>query len=131
MFLFGFVRALQSRFGWDVKVVVPSGQRSWAGKAYAVRLPLRCELTWQIADVCTGEYFYARLPDGLEGERSHERRPLRPEDGEAQEMVLLNSTPATCTSIGLHNLYPGEIDLVITGPNVGRNSSTAFAMRYD
>ena len=89
------------------------------------------ELTWQIADVCTGEYFYARLPDGLEGERSHERRPLRPEDGEAQEMVLLNSTPATCTSIGLHNLYPGEIDLVITGPNVGRNSSTAFAMRYD
>jgi len=130
MFLFGFVRALQSRFGWDVKVVVPSGQRSWAGKAYA------------IADVCTGEYYYraspvsarwsdlaARLPDGLQGERSHQRRELRPEDGEAHEMVLLNSTPATCTSIGLHNLYPGEIDLVITGPNVGRNSSTAFAMR--
>lgn len=42
MFLFGFVRALQTRFGWDVKVVVPSGQRSWAGKAYAVR-PRRLE----------------------------------------------------------------------------------------
>lgn len=51
-------------------------------------------------------------------------------------------TPATCTNIALHNLYPGEIDLVISGPNReycaliwvadmcadGRNSSAAFAM---
>lgn len=26
-------------------------------------------------------------------------------------------TPATCANIGLHNLYPGEIDFVISGPN--------------
>lgn len=28
-------------------------------------------------------------------------------------------TPATCANIGLHNLYPGEIDFVISGPNRG------------
>jgi tubulin---tyrosine ligase len=32
-------------------------------------------------------------------------------------------TPATCTNISLHNLYKGEIDLVLSGPNYGRNTS--------
>lgn len=26
-------------------------------------------------------------------------------------------TPATCSNIALHNIYPGEIDLVLSGPN--------------
>ncbi|KAG8988634.1 hypothetical protein FRB90_002632, partial [Tulasnella sp. 427] len=37
-------------------------------------------------------------------------------------------TPATCTNIALHNLYPGQIDLVISGPNYGRNTSSAFSL---
>ncbi|KAI6101957.1 survival protein sure-like phosphatase/nucleotidase [Pisolithus croceorrhizus] len=37
-------------------------------------------------------------------------------------------TPASCTNISLHNLYPGEIDLVISGPNFGRNTSAAFSL---
>ncbi|WVQ86324.1 5'/3'-nucleotidase SurE [Cryptococcus gattii] len=44
------------------------------------------------------------------------------------EWVLLSGTPSSCANIALHNLYPGEIDLVISGPNHGRNSSTAFAL---
>lgn len=35
-------------------------------------------------------------------------------------------TPATCTNIALHNLYPGEIDLVVSGPNFGRNTACEF-----
>jgi 5'/3'-nucleotidase SurE len=42
--------------------------------------------------------------------------------------ILLDGTPATCSNIALHNLYPGQIDLVISGPNLGRNTSSAFAL---
>ena len=42
--------------------------------------------------------------------------------------TLLDGTPATCSNIALHNLYPGEIQLVVSGPNYGRNTSSAFAL---
>ncbi|OCF36724.1 5'/3'-nucleotidase SurE [Kwoniella heveanensis CBS 569] len=112
--IFAFCKLLQSRLGWDVRVVIPDCQKSWVGKAYA------------ISDVITASYFYPLEPDGLKGEITTTPRPLK--EGETMEWVLLSSTPASCTNIALHNLYPGEIDLVISGPNHGRNSSTAFAL---
>ena len=56
-------------------------------------------------------------------------------------------TPATCANVALHNLYPGEIDLVvctclpflsylivnpiqISGPNFGRNTSGWLLQSY-
>lgn len=75
------------------------------------------------------------------GEKCDAPRPL--EDGEVGEWILLEGvcvypyravsvtysyfwgvkqTPATCTNIGLHNLYPDEIDLVVSGPNFGTNT---------
>jgi 5'/3'-nucleotidase SurE len=42
--------------------------------------------------------------------------------------ILLGGTPATCSNIALHNLYPGQVDLVLSGPNYGRNTSSAFAL---
>ncbi|WWC89478.1 5'/3'-nucleotidase SurE [Kwoniella dendrophila CBS 6074] len=112
--IFSFCKLLQSRLGWDVKVVIPDCQKSWVGKAYA------------ISDVISASYFYPLEPDGLTGDITTKSRPLR--EGETMEWMLLSGTPATCTNIALHNLYPGEIDLVVSGPNHGRNSSTAFAL---
>ncbi|WWD17425.1 5'/3'-nucleotidase SurE [Kwoniella shandongensis] len=112
--IFSFCKLLQTRLGWDVKVVIPDRQKSWVGKAYA------------ISDVIAASYFYPLEPDGLNGEITTTARPLR--EGETMEWIMLSGTPATCTNIALHNLYPGEIDLVISGPNHGRNSSTAFAL---
>lgn len=44
-------------------------------------------------------------------------------------MILLDGTPATCASIALHNLFaPDSFDFVISGPNFGRNTSSAFAL---
>lgn len=60
------------------------------------------------------------------GETSPVSRPLRP--GEIDEWILLDGTPATCANVAIHNLYPGKIDLVVSGPNMGRNTSAAFAM---
>ncbi|WVR07178.1 5'/3'-nucleotidase SurE [Kwoniella sp. DSM 27419] len=112
--IFAFCKLLQSRLGWDVRVVIPDCQKSWVGKAYA------------ISDIISASYFYPLEPDGLKGEVTTTPRPLK--EGETMEWVMLSSTPASCTNIALHNLYPGEIDMVISGPNHGRNSSTAFAL---
>ncbi|KAJ7181682.1 survival protein sure-like phosphatase/nucleotidase [Mycena crocata] len=112
-YIFNFYRHLTA-LGWEVKVVVPSSQKSWIGKAF------------HITEVTQGRYFYPTGPDGLAGETSSTSRPLK--DGEAAEWILLDGTPATCANVGLHNIYPGEIDLVISGPNLGRNTSSAFAL---
>ncbi|THH34088.1 hypothetical protein EUX98_g73 [Antrodiella citrinella] len=93
-YIYGLYKHLTQDLGWDVKVVIPSSQKSWIGKAY------------QITDVIHGRYFYPRGPS------------------EYSTFV----TPATCSNVALHNLYPGEIDLVISGPNLGRNTSAAFSL---
>ncbi|KAJ7254088.1 sure-like protein [Mycena haematopus] len=111
-YIFSFYNHLAA-LGWNVKVVLPSSQKSWIGKAF------------HITEITKGRYFYPRGPDGLTGETSAASRPLK--EGEVGEWVLLDGTPATCANVGLHNLYPG-IDLVISGPNLGRNTSSAFAL---
>ncbi|KAL7410222.1 survival protein sure-like phosphatase/nucleotidase [Mrakia frigida] len=111
--IFSFARQLEATLGWDVKVVVPSSQKSWIGKAY------------QIRDTIVGSYYYPTEPHGL-GETSTTSRPLK--DGEVAEWILLDGTPATCSNVALFNLFPEGIDLVISGPNHGRNSSSAFAL---
>lgn len=101
-----------------------------AGKAY------------QIKDIISGRYYYPKDPgtplllyikavltwvtDG-KGEISEKSRPLQ--EGEIGQWILLDGvslsvlslccpptvlqTPATCANIALHNLYNGEIDLVV------------------
>ncbi|KAH8102641.1 sure-like protein [Cristinia sonorae] len=113
-YIYGLYRHLKDDLGWDVKVVIPSSQKSWIGKAY------------QITETVKGRYFYPRQPDGVQGDLSEFPRPLK--DGEHAEWVLLDGTPATCANIALHNLYPGQIDLLISGPNLGRNTSAAFSL---
>ncbi|KAF9651382.1 sure-like protein [Thelephora ganbajun] len=112
-YIFGWYRHLTQDLGWDVKVVIPSTQKSWIGKAY------------HIQDIIKGRYYYPKGADG-QGETSPSPRSLR--EGEIGEWILLDATPASCANIALHNLFPGEIDLVISGPNFGRNTSSAFSL---
>lgn len=50
------------------------------------------------------------------------------ENEEDYWVVISNGTPASCTQLGLYSLFPsrGAIDLVISGPNHGRNASTIY-----
>jgi 5'/3'-nucleotidase SurE len=52
------------------------------------------------------------------------------DDGPTQDewVIIENGTPASCTQLGLHNLFTNrpQIDLVISGPNHGRNASTIY-----
>ncbi|BGP44781.1 hypothetical protein JCM10450v2_000595 [Rhodotorula kratochvilovae] len=115
-FIWPFARALVDLLNADVRVVIPASQKSWVGKAY------------HIAEKTTGVYYYP--PVGSEDGTGGEARELPRERKEGEmEWILLQGTPATCASIGLNNLFePDSFDLVISGPNFGRNTSTAFAM---
>jgi 5'/3'-nucleotidase SurE len=48
----------------------------------------------------------------------------------ADEWVLIDGTPASCVQIGLYHFFQdkGPIDLVISGPNYGRNTTSVFAL---
>ncbi|KAM0793196.1 hypothetical protein ACM66B_000666 [Microbotryomycetes sp. NB124-2] len=115
-FVYPLARAL-IKAGFPVKVCIPDGQRSWISNSFL------------IAQQATGMYYYPRGPDGTQGEWSDLPRPLK--DGEdAGEWIALKGTPATCANIMLHSLFPPHdtFDILVSGPNLGRNTGTAFAM---
>lgn len=43
-------------------------------------------------------------------------------------MYAVNGTPADCVSLGVHTLYPGPPDLVVSGINLGLNFGSAFLL---
>ena len=85
---------------------------------------------------------YYPLRDNFHGDHpgtrecwSHVRRPVNTERGEVGEWVLVDGVPSTCTNIGLFTgdaLFGAEnadpIDLVLSGPNFGRNTGAAFSV---
>ena len=48
----------------------------------------------------------------------------------ADPWILVNSTPASCTQLGLFHAFTDrpKIDLLVSGPNFGRNSTAVFAL---
>ncbi|RMZ87810.1 hypothetical protein DV736_g4966, partial [Chaetothyriales sp. CBS 134916] len=103
---------LQSH-GHQVSVVLPNVQRSWIGKAHMVGQNL------------TPSYFRPGTllkDDGIES--------TRPFTDGGEEWILLDGTPASCVGIGLHHLFNnrGPVDLVLSGPNYGRNTTAVFAL---
>lgn len=57
-------------------------------------------------------------------------RPLAVGAEEKEEWVLVDGTPASCVQIGLYHFFKdrGPIDLVVSGPNYGRNSTAVFSL---
>ena len=53
---------------------------------------------------------------------------LEPKDHsiDGHHCYLVNGFPADCVALGIHNLYPEKPDLVISGINMGKNSSLPF-----
>jgi 5'/3'-nucleotidase SurE len=101
---------------WDISVVIPDSQKSWISKAFHI-----------------GEKITATFYDPKTGTTSSKQQSQ-------EDWVLLNGfavcpfqliagTPSTCTNIGLHHVSgEKDFDLVISGPNFGRNSSTVFTL---
>ncbi|CAA7265780.1 unnamed protein product [Cyclocybe aegerita] len=94
-YVLGLYKHLTRHLGWDVKVVLPSAQKSWIGKAYHIK------------EVTRGGYFYPR-EDGT-GETSQRSRALK--DGELAEWILLDGPTSFLIFIQTLNVprYPAQI----------------------
>ncbi|PKY08196.1 sure-like protein [Aspergillus campestris IBT 28561] len=118
-YVHSLVQSLQSA-GHVVSVVLPHVQRSWIGKAHLVGAAVKPTYfrpgTLHKDDGTTHDF-----PRGhIDGE----------DDEEGDEWVLIDSTPASCVQIGLYHFFQerGPIDMVVSGPNYGRNSTALFAL---
>lgn len=95
-------------------MILPHQQRSWIGKAHFVD------------QVTKPTYFRPGLVHQDDG-TTHDQPSVSKAD---EEWVLINGTPATCAQLGLFHFFQdqGPFDLVISGPNYGRNSTSLFSM---
>lgn len=74
---------------------------------------------------------YYRPSANVHGEDVEGTTHSRPSaDGNVEEWILVDGTPASCVQIGLNHFFQdrGPIDLVVSGPNYGRNTTALFAL---
>ena len=120
-YVHSLVRELQ-KAGHLVSVCLPHAQRSWVGKAHMIGQTVK-------------PLYYRPSPtfdptpaaaDKVQG-TTH---PRPSSDPAVEEWVLVDSTPATAAQIGLHHFFRDRppVDLVISGPNYGRNTTAVFAL---
>ncbi|KAJ5746472.1 hypothetical protein N7520_011654 [Penicillium odoratum] len=104
------VNALQSS-GHLVSVAIPAASRSWIGKAHIIEASL------------TASYVH---PDSFREDGTWDETATPPTSSDW--VVIQNGTPASCAQLGLYNLFTDRppVDLVISGPNHGRNASTIY-----
>ncbi|KAF4978782.1 hypothetical protein FZEAL_4896 [Fusarium zealandicum] len=103
--------------GHTVSVCLPHTQRSWIGKAHMIGQTLKP--------------VYYRPSSVIHGEDSQGTTHQRPaSSGDVEEWILIDGTPASCVQIGLHHFFQdrGPVDLVVSGPNYGRNTTAVFAL---
>jgi len=115
------IRDLQAA-GHTVSVCLPHSQRSWIGKAHIIGQTVKPTY------YRPAEHFDVTLDQvSSEPQGSTHSRPSRNGD---EEWVLVDGTPASAAQIGIHHLFKhrGPIDLVVSGPNYGRNSTSVFAL---
>jgi len=114
-YVHSLVKTLQAA-GHNVSVCLPNTQRSWIGKAHLVGKTL------------TPTYF---TPGTLHKDDGITRsRPFAQGSDQPEEWILVDGTPASCVQIGLYHFFQdkGPIDMVISGPNYGRNSTAVFGL---
>lgn len=99
--------------GHTVSVIVPHTQRSWIGKAHIVGQDVQATYYWPPSS----------NPETHEEDSSTDRDHRHP-------WVLVNSTPASCVQLALGHFFKDRepIDLVVSGPNYGRNTTAVFAL---
>ncbi|TPX18075.1 uncharacterized protein E0L32_011845 [Thyridium curvatum] len=128
-YVHALVRALQAA-GHTVSVCLPHTQRSWIGKAHLIGHTVRP--TYYRPPTEAASPVPAGLPGATDDGSTHARPWRRSSPGEQapEEWVLVDGTPASCVQIGLHHFFRerGAVDLVVSGPNYGRNTTAVFAL---
>ncbi|AQZ14249.1 PBY1 (YBR094W) [Zygosaccharomyces parabailii] len=124
-----FVRYLRQNYPeWQLTVCVPHVQRSWIGKAHFAGKSLSAQFLYSKIDaednLCLGPFVQPQMPlEGSKLPRNCQNSEVADDD---IEWILVDGTPASCANIGLYHLCDKPFHLVISGPNVGRNTSSAY-----
>ncbi|KAI0594147.1 hypothetical protein F4775DRAFT_606752 [Biscogniauxia sp. FL1348] len=144
-YVHSLVRELQ-KAGHTVSVCLPHTQRSWIGKAHMIGqtvkpLYYRPSATFDpspsAAHKAQGTTYtrpsqHRRNGDasGSGAEKKDETANGGAAEEEEEEWILVDGTPASCAQIGLHHFFQdkGPVDLVVSGPNYGRNTTAVFAL---
>lgn len=116
-----FVSAVLKYTDWDITIAVPFSQKSWIGKAHFA------------GNDVTVKFIYSSLSkpedNSYQGPFATSQASLKADPDLKEWCLIDNGTPATCTDIGLNHLTGRDnVDLVVSGPNVGRNSSVIYAL---
>ena len=123
---------LKFRPDWNITIVLPNIQRSWNSKAHLAGKDLT--LTYIYTDPTNTENnnYFGPFQYSIKDQLSNYNLP-----NNCIEWCLIDGTPASCVNIALHHFKPSssssssidgsnKFDLVISGPNVGRNTSAAY-----
>ncbi|CCH45978.1 hypothetical protein BN7_5565 [Wickerhamomyces ciferrii] len=112
------VDAISKYTNWNLSIVVPNTQRSWIGKAHFAGKDLTASFIYTEND---------NISNSFKGPFPTPQSELNNQG--LKEWALIDGTPASCTDIGVHHIYnqeKGPVDLVISGPNFGRNSTALY-----
>jgi tubulin--tyrosine ligase len=122
-YVHSLVRSLQAA-GHLVSVCLPHTQRSWIGKAHMIGQTVKP--TYYRPPPPSAPAAGLAASGGADG--STHARPSATAD--VEEWILVDGTPASCVQIGLHHFFGdrGPVDLVLSGPNYGRNTTAVFAL---
>ncbi|KAI9762119.1 MAG: hypothetical protein M4579_000599 [Chaenotheca gracillima] len=113
-YIHSLASTLQSA-GHTISVVLPHIQRSWIGKAHIVGALVKPT--------------YFRPGTLHQDDGTTHSRPLPP-GSKGEEWILIDGSPASCVQVGLYHFFQdrGPVDLVLSGPNYGRNTTAVFGL---
>ena len=124
-----FVQHIRKNYpDWELTICIPHTQRSWIGKAHFAGKSLTAQFLYSKPDADDNSYLGPFIRPQLNRIDSKLPRDTRNSEisNDDIEWILIDGTPASCVNIGLHHLNSEPFDLVISGPNVGRNTSSAY-----
>ncbi|KAH6691517.1 TTL domain-containing protein [Plectosphaerella plurivora] len=124
-----FIRALNAA-GHSTVVVIPDRPLSWISKAHAVGKSLTATVR------CPSELVLASAPDAKVSNGAQSLTCAVADCAMAaahdpfHHWLLVDGPPASCTQLGLFHsgFRPGDFDLVVSGPNHGRNSGALHTL---
>lgn len=124
-----FVQQLKQDYPhWDLTICVPHVQKSWIGKAHFAGKKLTAQFLYSRLNSNDNSFIGPFIQPQVFREGSTLPRNIMNPDVSSDdiEWILIDGTPASCSNIGLYHLSREPFDLVISGPNVGRNTSAAY-----
>ncbi|KAK7752213.1 hypothetical protein SLS62_005747 [Diatrype stigma] len=128
-YVHSLVRELQ-KAGHTVSVCLPHGQRSWIGKAHMIGQTVKPLYYRPSAEFDPTPAAASKV----QGTTHTRPSSSQGDDQVEEEWILVDGTPASAAQIGLHHggsLFRagrGPVDLVVSGPNYGRNTTAVFAL---